>query len=382
MPGAQNLLESLSARVGELSRDITDRIRAEVPGYAKLPYAEHHRDVRAQIETIVTGLRTRRPPTASALEQTRAVGRRRAAAQLALPDVVEAYHIAYREIWNELLAGAKRHDPDLTPELAGEVAPVWLWFHRLTAAVADAHATELRTRVATRLTRRRQFLQALTDGAHGAARLARALGFDPDGEFVVACAGPLDEEAVDRLDSALEASATPAICVHDAGRAVLISQGLQAGLAAIVRQSHRDIQLRIGTGLPRAGLVGASASLADALDALGLAHAAGRDVHFAGDWLMTLLHAQQHRLAGLLSGGAEIAAEYPRLPETVRAYASSGYSISACARLLHIHPNTAKYRLERWKALTGWDTQTFPGLASSLLCLGLYHGAGTAPSAR
>jgi hypothetical protein len=242
--------------------------------------------VRAQIETIVTGLRTRRPPTAGALEQTRAVGRRRAAAQLALPDVVEAYHIAYREIWNELLAGARRHDPDLTPELAGEVAPVWLWFHRLAGAVADAHATESRTRAATRLTLRRQFLQALTEGAREAGLLTSALGFGPDGEFVAVCASPLGDLAP-----------CPA--------------------------------------------------------------------------------APPGRPAG---AGRRAAARYPRLPETVRAYAGSGYSISACARLLHIHPNTAKYRLDRWKALTGWDVQTFPGLAASLLCLGLSPGAASGPS--
>lgn len=378
MPGAQELLESLSSRAGELSRHITGRIRAEVPGYAKLPFPEHHRDVRVQIETILTGLRTRRPPTASALEQTRAVGRRRAAAQIPLPDVVEAYHIAYREIWNELLAGAKRHEPDLTPELAAEVAPVWLWFHRLTGAVADAHAAETRTRAATRLALRRQFLDALSQDAHGATRLARALGFDPDGDFTVACAAPLDEEAVDRLDSALEASGTPAICVHDGGRAVLISQGPAGALAALVRGAHPDSHVRVGTGLPRPDLAGAAGSLADAADALGLAQAAGRDADFADDWLAALLHAQRHRLAGLLRRGAEVAAEQPRLPETVRAYASSGYSISACARLLHIHPNTAKYRLARWHALTGWDLQTFPGLAASLACLGPQPGQGAA----
>ena len=44
------------------------------------------------------------------MEHARGVGHRRAAAGMTLPDVIEAYHIAYREIWAELLrrrAGVK-----------------------------------------------------------------------------------------------------------------------------------------------------------------------------------------------------------------------------------------------------------------------------------
>ncbi len=376
MPGVMDLLDALSARVDVLGRDITDRIRAEVPGYAVLPHAEHTRDVQVQIETIITGIKTRRPPPAEAVELIRAVGRRRAACQLSLPDVVEAYHIAYREIWNELLAGARRHDPDLTPELAGEVAPVWLWFHRLAAAMAEGHASELRSRDATRQALRRQLLEALTDRADGsrADRVASGLGFDPAGEFTVACASPLDEEAADQLDSVLADAVPPAACVHDGGRAVLITQGPAAAAVAAVPRRQGQLPVRTGTGLPRAGLAGAAASFADAADALGLAHDRGRDVRFADEWLLTMLHAGRGRLDGLLAAGAAVAAEHPRLAETVRAYAGCGYSVSACARRLHIHPNTAAYRLGRWQELTGWDVQTFPGLAASMVCLGLRTG--------
>jgi DNA-binding PucR family transcriptional regulator len=47
------------------------------------------------------------------------------------------------------------------------------------------------------------------------------------------------------------------------------------------------------------------------------------------------------------------------------------YSVSACARQLHIHPNTARYRLDRWKALTGHDVETLAGLAASVTALEL-----------
>jgi len=41
---------------------------------------------------------------------------------------------------------------------------------------------------------------------------------------------------------------------------------------------------------------------------------------------------------------------------------------------MHLHPNTVKYRLERWRQLTGWDARTWDGLSASMLALGLFAG--------
>ncbi|MFI9585528.1 helix-turn-helix domain-containing protein [Streptomyces sp. NPDC052236] len=54
-----------------------------------------------------------------------------------------------------------------------------------------------------------------------------------------------------------------------------------------------------------------------------------------------------------LAGRNDILADQPAIADTVRAYADTGYSVSACARRLHIHPGTAAYRLERWRTFTG-----------------------------
>ncbi|MEU4489917.1 helix-turn-helix domain-containing protein [Streptomyces purpurascens] len=39
----------------------------------------------------------------------------------------------------------------------------------------------------------------------------------------------------------------------------------------------------------------------------------------------------------------------------------------ACARRLHIHPNSARYRLDRWTELTGHDVETVDGLSASVI---------------
>ena len=65
---------------------------------------------------------------------------------MSLPEVIEAYHIAYREIWNALLVDAQEADPPLDSAPPSVVSLLWLWFHRLSAAVAEGHAAETQTR--------------------------------------------------------------------------------------------------------------------------------------------------------------------------------------------------------------------------------------------
>ncbi|MHD0282236.1 helix-turn-helix domain-containing protein [Rhodococcus aetherivorans] len=69
----------------------------------------------------------------------------------------------------------------------------------------------------------------------------------------------------------------------------------------------------------------------------------------------------------MLAKGAEIAARHPHLAEAVSAFAQSGFSASAAARRLHLHPNSLAYRLERWQQLTGWDLRTVDGLVRSMV---------------
>lgn len=46
------------------------------------------------------------------------------------------------------------------------------------------------------------------------------------------------------------------------------------------------------------------------------------------------------------------------LMDAVRAFARSGFSVSAAARDIHLHANSVTYRLDRWQHLTGWDART------------------------
>ena len=126
VPGTRVLFAGLAARLDRVTPEITARIRAEIPGYSALPPEEHAADVDRQIRDAVSSLLSGAGPTASAIEHARAMGHRRAAAGMTLPDVIEAYHIAYREIWTELLRDARISIERLRLEplrhLAGDLA--------------------------------------------------------------------------------------------------------------------------------------------------------------------------------------------------------------------------------------------------------------------
>jgi hypothetical protein len=371
----RSLFEGLSARLDRVTPAITARIRAEVPGYEVLAMDRHALDVDRQIRNIVNGLVTGSVPSAAAIDHARGVGRQRAADGMALPDVIEAYHIAYREIWAEVLAEAQRADPPLTDALVSEVGLLWLWFHRLSAAVAESHAAETQTRHSNRLTFEREFLDQLTERAPQNDSVAADLGYQAGDEFSVACVAGLGARAeAERIGELLRGASQAAVCVYQESHAVVVAQHITAEQICAAVAAVRPTA-RIGFGIPRAGLSGARMSLLDAQAAVGRTTRAEPVVDFRRDWLMSSLNAIRPRFEDLLQPTLVMARKYPQLVQTVQAYVECRYSVSACARRLHIHPNSARYRLDRWMALTGWDVQTFNGMTASVIAFELLGAA-------
>jgi hypothetical protein len=125
----------------------------------------------------------------------------------------------------------------------------------------------------------------------------------------------------------------------------------------------------MGLGLPRIGWSGARDTCRDALDAHRLALRRGGLVSFRSEWVAATLLAGRERLRAAWATGADVALRHEHLADAVRAFAAEGLSVVAASRVLHIHPNTVIYRLERWAQLTGWDARSYPGLVQSMACL-------------
>jgi hypothetical protein len=374
--GVAELCRDAQRDLEELVAIAVDRIRAELRDYDSVPAEEHRTHVRGQYEALLGGLADRRHPGEQDAERARGLGARRARQGLPLEAVVSAYHIGYRELWNALVERAELEDPTLAVRLLRLVNLVWTWVQRASAAAADGYTEVQQARHVATVELGLRFVEALYGGdvdGEDVALAARALGFDPDGPFRAVCtsAGSWTADAVERLRGRI-------------GRDVGAHAAVRGSMLVLVTQDEavtappRLVELLgtdpFGVGTRRPGLAGAAASVADAERCLAVARRAGRPSTFDEDWLVATLLPHRHELAPLLGAEVtEIADRHPHLADAVAAYAGRGFSVTAAASALLVHPNTVKYRLDRWRELTGQDPRTLDGLTRSLLGIELYR---------
>ena len=377
-PAVVELCESVAADLPQLVTSAVDRIRQEIPGYRVVDRADHELGVTRQYEGLLTGLATRRPPTPEENEHARALGRQRAHEGLPLEAMISGFHVGYREMWNVLLTRADARDERLSSQLVRLVGTVWTWVQQASSAAADAYGEAIRAEDASQLSSTYRFLEALhtqSPDAVGLAQLARALSYDPAGTFQAVCAPAVgwSDERLAELRTGMHRRRGTMRCANRGTTMVALVQNVEVdGLTEAMRRY--DQRMPIGIGLSRVGLAGAVASVIDAEEVLPLALRARRAVSFESEWLLATLLPSATRLAALLEQCREPATTHPRVADTVRGFAENGLSLTAAGRALHLHPNTVKYRLERWHQLTGWDARTWDGLSASILALGLFAG--------
>jgi hypothetical protein len=365
------LLRDEEAVVG----DIVALIRRELPEYERLTSAELDAGVVAQFRGLVGGLADGRPPT----ERDRAVaadlGRARARQGLPAQAMINAHHVGYREVWNQLLTRSGGTVDAVAADLLPAVGTVWSWIQAVTSTAAAAHQEQVRSDDAAVIGVTYRFLSALHQPSPGweeETRLARALGFDPAGPFQAVCA-PAEHWDADLLDTVRTRLRNGPGDVRGVIRgAQLVLLGQHVDEQAVVDVLTDAVPAgAIGVGLVRRGLAGAADTLLDAAEALAVAPCEGVVARFGRDWLLATLAPRSARLAPVLAQARAVAAAQPVLAETVRAFAASGSSWSAAGRELTVHANTVKYRLDRWEQLTGWDPRTWDGLTASMVALGL-----------
>jgi hypothetical protein len=386
--------QDLPAIVASIVRDI----RPDLPEYAVVPVAEHEQTVQQELRGLLHGLASRRLPGTIESSHARQLGRRRAEQGIPVEAVLGAYHIGYRELWNILLSRARSENPAQAEHLLAIVNLTWSWLRTLTGAAADGYAEAVRAREVGRTRQGHQLLEALYSGrvtAESTEPLARALAFDPRRDFQAICCPEAmwSLEGLDGLRRRLRGSTVPGSIVPGGavpggaapgstghgttGACIAITRG--PTLVILFQQILADQILKLlsdgtrtlvaGVGLPRSGLAGAAASIADAEQALTLAQRQGRVVRFDADWLAATLQPHLGRLQPLI--GAAPTALQPHLSEAVLAYAGHRFSVTASAQSLGVHPNTVKYRMDRWQQLTGWDPRTLDGLLRSVLSIAL-----------
>ncbi|MFF9580795.1 PucR family transcriptional regulator [Streptomyces achromogenes] len=366
------LCEALAEELPTVIPKIVDRIRLEIPSYRIVDREQQERDVTRHYQGLLTGVAARRLPTREEVDAAHALGAERAATGLPLYALVEAYHVGYREMWNVLLARAQSHDPRAGAQLVSIVGMFWTWVQHSSSAAAEAYGAAVRAADATLLRLTHQFLDGLVTAAPAGVdleQLAAALTFDPAGEFQALCS-PAEDWPDERMME-LRHHRWPGTlrCATRGNLMITLAQDIPPHAVVEAARRHNP-DASFGIGLPRTGLPGAAMSMADARAALPLAEP-GQVRYFADHWLLATLAPTAQRFAVLLEPRREVARQHPELAETVLKFAENGFSLSSTARVLHVHPNTVKYRLQRWRQLTDWDVRTWQGLSSTIIALGL-----------
>lgn len=354
------------------ARTTVVRIRREVPAYQVVDASEHQAHVHQQLRSLLGGLADARRPTSSELDDARALGARRAMQGMRLEAVMTAYHLGYHHLWTSLLERARAEGPQESLALLAVVESIWTWVEIMSAAAADGYASAMNAEQAQRIDAGHRLVASLYAGEaalESTAFLARSIGFDPGASFCVISMpithGPGDLRA--DLEHAARAARRPAHVETRQEAAVLIAQ-----------TTHPHELLRDSDALPhgrgisavRSGLVGLAQCLRDADSAMALATQTGaEEVDFPTQWWAVTLNEKREAIAPFVTSAT--ARDAAHLAEAVRAYADNGFSITAAGAALHVHPNTVKYRLDRWQTLTGWDPRTFDGLLHSLTNLTL-----------
>ncbi|MDX2649113.1 helix-turn-helix domain-containing protein [Streptomyces sp. PA03-1a] len=359
--------------VGDLVPAIVDDIRGQVGSFEAMPRAEHEEAVLEQYQAFLASLQERRAPTGREIEAARELGRRRARQFVPMESVITGFHIGYRHLWSMLRQEAGNRQTAALLALLELVDQTWAWVQHMCGAVADGYSETSRGRETALVELRHRFVEALyADGAQGEDGLcmARALDFDPYASFQAACA-PVEawsDTHFDLLRRKLHANGGTLHAVIHGERVVILAQGMIIADAGELLPAGVDPVA--GIGMPRAGLAGAAESIGDAERALVVARERGCTVSFDDKWLIATLLPQRDRLAPLVR--STVPRSHPRLAEAVLAFAHNGFSISASAAVLHLHPNTVSYRLDRWHHHTGWDPRSWDGLARSLAAIVLY----------
>lgn len=358
----------LTARVG----DTVDAIRGEVALYrlSSVPREDLERSVERNLEMLLLGIAERRGPTPDEIEVRSALGNRRAHQGFPVEALLQAYHVGYRDLWRRFLKYAADHD--VSDLLLDAATTMWEWTHRVTDAIGRAHADTSRLLAVRAASSRHRFLELLLAGdtdSDEVTTLCRSLGFDARAPFRAAVVCGVDGTVVSRLEAELTLLRGVHQAIPHGPRVVILSQSPDTDELEWAI-THLAPDATTGVGFLRDGLAGARLSVGDAERAADAAAVPG--VHaFERSWIWGVLTREQERLEGFLTAGRTVAAANPPLAETVEAFAAAGFSVSAAAQRLHIHPNTATYRLARWHELTGWDPRTFEGLVRSLAALRL-----------
>lgn len=361
------LSDLLSPEFGDEVAQMTKIIRRTYPQYGRIVYEEHAAAIHQLTVRLVEMIESGNGPTPLDMEMLASLGRERALQGIDIRSLTGAFHIGYSYLWSAL--------SELIEDQAQLVTfgtRMWRVLEVLTSQLAASHAMALQVARTHRFVLSQQLFDSLgsPEGEAISLALMETLNFATGADFIAvgvsarAKSEVLGEKAESLIRRVESSSGVLAIKLGQ-GTALLLCQGLDEDqLTRLVREVFDPAFVAVGH--PRRGIDGARESLSDVRLLLPLGRVSpgdGRTVAtFRGHWLAALIHQNRSKLSAVL--GEDLLAacrDNEHLIETALLFIESGGSINATARRQYLHPNSIKYRLQRWREVAELDMRTFDG---------------------
>ncbi|GAA2527358.1 PucR family transcriptional regulator [Winogradskya humida] len=359
----RRLIAELTAQSAPLSARILERMRAEIPLYARSEPEAFLPAVLTSLQRVLAPLHEDRPFTDGELAEFRSYGEQRARQGIPTEEMLRAWRLSIREVVDEMIAvGRQRRLAERTLlELTRDLLT--------TTEVATLAFTQGHHRAELELARQEQqrrtdFVRGVLSATLGPAEIRRQAGrygLDPDLEYHPFRARPTEAmtvEAVERLLGLTLDSSRPR------GLAALID----GDFAGFIDRLPKTESKAMPKAVPASAIgVGPSAAL-DQLEPQF--RRATRALTTATAFDLTGFHD----LTGLgllpaVLADADVGDELVRryitplgsgegikpILDTVRVYLSLGMRADLAAVEMSVHHNTVRYRVRRYAELTGID---------------------------
>jgi hypothetical protein len=396
------ILSSLLSDLTALVDAAIEAMRVEIPAYAAQGegfFADVREQVAAHYRTKLTAFLEEREVTLDEVTFIRGAAMRRARAGLALEHYINAFRVGEKVLWDAIVARAGEHP--LGHEAALTLAaPLMRYVDFVTTHAAHAYVEFQQFALADADRERRDLLDVLLTGELPAdgplRRLAEqyGIGADMPTAVVVATArGGGGSEPPHAARAALAAAGTPdaktLVVVRRSEIVAICAFGLRADIGAACDQLDRayehlrreGIELAIGVSALALGIRDLPRAYHEAREALERVRETGGVAALPRlspfDYLILRNDETARRLLDpeLRRFLEEDRTRGGVLCETIRAFAGADLRVRETAERLHVHPNTAQYRLRRIQERTKRNPRRIADLIELLVAIQLEPSA-------
>ena len=392
------ILSSLLSDLSALVDAAIEAMRAEIPAYAAQGdgfFADVREQVAAHYRTKLTAFLEQREVTLDEVGFIRGAAMRRARAGLALEHYINAFRVGEKVLWDAIVARAGEHPFGHEAALT-MAAPLMRYVDFVTTHAAHAYVEFQQFALADADRERRDLLDVLlagdlpADGPLHALAEQYGIAADVPTAVVVAVArGGGGSEPPHAARSALAASGSPdtkTLVVARRNEIVAIwAFGARGDIGAACDLLDRTfehlrrerIELAIGVSAPAHGVRDLPRAYHEAREALDRVREAGGVAALPRlspfDYLILRSNETARRLLDpeLRRFLEDDHSRGDVLCQTIRAFAEADLRLRETAERLHVHPNTAQYRLRRIQERTKRNPRRIADLIELLVAIQL-----------